>query len=151
MQTSLIGRSALYVAACLVYFITVEYFAQYRLHPGVTPLELITTLSIEAIFWLPGLVALMPLMIIDMLRQTNRVAGPVFSLRRQMRHLADNKPSRTLSFRGNDYWVSMAEDFNALRAELLQLRELNGQFNSEDTDLADSEPTDQANPSLAEV
>ena len=68
----------------------------------------------------PALVAsllLLPLMILDMLRVSNRFAGPLFRLRRSMRALARGEDVRPISFREGDFWVEVAHEFNALLAQ----------------------------------
>jgi signal transduction histidine kinase len=57
-----------------------------------------------------------------MLRITNRVAGPIFIMRRQIVDLNQGEDGHPLKFRNDDYWDSLAGDFNSLRDELLQLR-----------------------------
>jgi hypothetical protein len=54
---------------------------------------------------------LLPLVIMDVLRLTNRFVGPVFRLRRALREAAEGHP-KPLQFRDDDFWREVAEDFN---------------------------------------
>jgi hypothetical protein len=55
---------------------------------------------------------LLPLVIMDTLRLTNRFVGPVFRLRRALREAAEGHMTRPLHFRDDDFWREVAEDFN---------------------------------------
>lgn len=78
-------------------------------------------------FYGPAFVAsliVMPLAITDVIRVTNRFAGPLFRLRRSMRALAAGQRVARLQFRKDDFWYEFAEEFNAVAAELERLRGL---------------------------
>jgi signal transduction histidine kinase len=63
---------------------------------------------------------LLPIVVLDVLRLTNRFAGPVFRLRRAMRDLAEGKTVEEIRFRKGDFWLEFASDFNAVAARLRQ-------------------------------
>lgn len=67
----------------------------------------------------PALIAstlLLPLVTIDVLRVSNRFAGPLWRLRGAMRKLARGQKVEPLRFRGDDFWRDVAEEFNAVAA-----------------------------------
>ena len=69
----------------------------------------------------PALVAalvLVPVIMFDMMRLSNRFAGPLFRLRRSMKALADGEPVEPLHFRNNDFWKELADQFNAVAAKV---------------------------------
>ncbi len=69
----------------------------------------------------PALVAsliLLPMVVIDMIRFSNRFAGPLFRLRRSMRALAAGEPVEPLQFRDSDFWQEFAQQFNAVAARV---------------------------------
>ncbi len=125
VQVSLILRALLYGAACMTYFTVIQFFTQAMNHPGIQVSEIFLSLTDEAIYWVPGFLVLGPLMVYDMLRITNRVAGPIYSMRREMQAIVAGESGRGLKFRNDDYWDSLATDFNALRKEIIALREEN--------------------------
>lgn len=131
VQLSLIMRAVLYGAACMTYFTVIQFFTQATSHPGTSTWDTVLSLTDEAIYWVPGFFMLGPLMVYDMLRITNRVAGPIFAMRRQMSLLNKGEESRQLKFRNDDYWDSLACEFNSIRQELLTLREENERLKSE--------------------
>jgi hypothetical protein len=62
--------------------------------------------------------ALLPMVIIDIVRLSNRFAGPLLRLRRSMRALARGEHVEPLHFRDGDFWQEFAEEFNAVVARL---------------------------------
>jgi len=64
------------------------------------------------------LLALLPVLILDFIRFTNRFAGPVLRLRSAMRQLARGDSAPTLSFREGDFWQELAADFNRVAARI---------------------------------
>ncbi|MGQ9576536.1 MAG: hypothetical protein ACUVUC_14585 [Thermoguttaceae bacterium] len=57
---------------------------------------------------------LLPLVVVDVLRVSNRFAGPLMRLRRSIRALARGERVLPISFREGDFWHEVAEEFNAL-------------------------------------
>ena len=68
-------------------------------------------------FYGPALIAsffLLPLVIADAVRLSNRFTGPMVRLRRSMRELARGEHVEQIAFRDDDFWREFAEEFNAL-------------------------------------
>lgn len=57
---------------------------------------------------------LLPLVIIDSLRLSNRFAGPLVRLRRSMRALGRGEQVKPIRFRDGDFWQEIADEFNAI-------------------------------------
>jgi hypothetical protein len=81
---------------------------------------------LEDVWWTHGpfllvLAFLLPVFIVDSIKLSHRFAGPIYSLRRAIRDVAQGKPARKLKFRRHDFWQDVAEDYNAMleRLELL--------------------------------
>ena len=64
------------------------------------------------------MVFLLPVFVMDTIKLSHRFAGPIFSLRREMREVADGKPPQKLQFRQGDFWHDLADDYNAMIARL---------------------------------
>ncbi len=64
------------------------------------------------------MVFLLPVFVIDTVKISHRFAGPIYSLRRTMREVADGNPPRKLKFREGDFWHELADDYNAMIARL---------------------------------
>ncbi len=61
-------------------------------------------------------VFLLPLVIWDLIKFSHRVVGPILRLERELRKLADGQPVQELHFRNNDFWHSLADQFNRVVA-----------------------------------
>ena len=77
--------------------------------------------SIIGDFWFPMAISAfcLPIVAYDSLRFSNKIAGPVFKLRRVINQLADKKVVEPISFRQGDYCQDLASDFNRL-VDLIQ-------------------------------
>jgi len=66
-------------------------------------------------------ILVLPLVVIDCVRLSNRFAGPLHRLRRDMRRLAAGEIVEPIHFRDDDLWREFADEFNAVarRMELL--------------------------------
>lgn len=62
-------------------------------------------------------ILLIPIVVIDCLRLTNRFAGPMLRLRRAMKDIADGKDVSLIRIRKGDFWYEFAEDFNRMVVE----------------------------------
>jgi hypothetical protein len=64
------------------------------------------------------MVFLLPVFVLDTVKLSHRFAGPIISLRRAMREVAEGQPPRKLQFRKSDFWHDLADDYNSLVARL---------------------------------
>ena len=65
----------------------------------------------------PALVAslfLMPLIVMDCIRWSNRYAGPMVRLHKALQELAEGNDVQPLKFRKGDLWFEMATEFNRI-------------------------------------
>jgi hypothetical protein len=63
----------------------------------------------------PALLAsliLLPMVLVDCNRFSNRFVGPLLRFRRTLRQLADGEKVRPIKFREKDYWQDLADTFN---------------------------------------
>src|SRR4051812_28421638 len=81
------------------------------------------TAHLKDLWWSQGpfllvMVFLMPVFVIDAIKLSHRFAGPIFSLRRAIRKVAEGEAPRKLKFRQLDFWQDLAEDYNAMLLRL---------------------------------
>lgn len=122
VQGTLILRSILhwffYMCAILL---TVVVFTVIR-----DPSELAIKLVFESfIYFSPAIIAsviLLPLFVWDILKASNKVAGPIHRLRNEMAALAAGNDVKELRFRDGDHWTELADEFNVLAKELMAER-----------------------------
>lgn len=60
----------------------------------------------------------LPLVLVDVLRLSNRFVGPVKRFRQALRTLAQGGTIEPLHFREGDFWHELAEELNALNARI---------------------------------
>ena len=79
-------------------------------------------------FIVPAIVAscmFLPIVLLDIMRFSNRFAGPLLRLRKSLQMLADGEDVSELHFRPNDYLKDLSSHFNAINSRLKQLEKLN--------------------------
>jgi nitrogen fixation/metabolism regulation signal transduction histidine kinase len=72
----------------------------------------------------PSLIAavlLLPVVLFDALRFSNKFAGPMHRLRREVKRLADGDSYTPIDFRKGDFWYDLAQEFNRLADKLERL------------------------------
>jgi hypothetical protein len=72
---------------------------------------------------LVGAFLLMPLVLFDIVRLSNRFAGPLLRLRRSLRALAQGEEVAPLEFREGDFWQDFAREFNAVASRMNKLNQ----------------------------
>lgn len=81
---------------------------------------------------------LLPLVVIDIIRLSNRFTGPLLRLRRSMRALASGEHVEPLYFREGDFWKDFADEFNRVVARV-----------QDETPSAEPEPDESDQPVAA--
>jgi hypothetical protein len=121
VQGALVGRVVFYWFVCLV-TITLMLLC-WRIVTG--PARLFYTHFDDMWFhYGPALVAsclLLPLVVVDIIRLSNRFAGPMLRLRRSLRALANGEYVEPLEFRDDDFWHEFADEFNAVLRRMEEL------------------------------
>jgi hypothetical protein len=75
-------------------------------------------------FYGPAVIAsllLLPLVVVDIIRLSNRFVGPLLRLRQSMQALAQGEDVPPIDFRKGDFWKEFAEEFNAVAARMNKL------------------------------
>ena len=112
VQGALVVRALMYWVACLV---TVSLMLLcWRIVTGPAR-PLLLHFDDMWFFYGPAIIAsllLLPMVIADIIRLSNRFAGPMLRLRRSMRALARGEHVDPIEFRDGDFWQDFAEEFN---------------------------------------
>jgi hypothetical protein len=117
VQGALVLRVLLYWVVCLI-TITLMLLCWNVLR---TPRMFYTFLDDMWYQYGPALLAsflLLPMVVVDVIRLSNRFAGPLFRLRRCMRALARGEYVEPIRFREGDFWRDFADEFNAVLARV---------------------------------
>jgi len=77
---------------------------------------------------------LLPLVIVDCLRMSNRFVGPLQRIRKALRDLSAGKDVPFIAFRKGDFWCELADDFNRLndRVKRLERQQVKEESTEED-------------------
>jgi len=70
------------------------------------------------------MLALFPAFMLDTIRFSNRFVGPIARVRRHLRQLGEGNTERC-SFRDNDFWSELANEFNSVAERVEQLESEN--------------------------
>jgi hypothetical protein len=113
-----------------VMFLSVASFVAFVLQVLSNPFRPIGE-HVQDLWWSQGpflLVTffLLPVFIVDSIKLSHRFAGPIFSLRRTIRAVAQGETPQRLKFRRRDFWHDLAEDYNAMLVRLGALEEQAG-------------------------
>lgn len=65
----------------------------------------------------------LPVIVADIWKQSNRYAGPVFRARRCLRDIAAGEPVEHVAFRKKDYWPDLAKDLNGVIDYVARLKD----------------------------
>lgn len=80
------------------------------------------------------MVCLFPAFLLDTVRFSNRFVGPVGRLRRYLKQLGNDQNTERCSFRGNDFWSEMADEFNVVaglvESQKEEIERLKGQLSN---------------------
>lgn len=125
VQGALLSRAAVYWGYCLL--ATWSVVCLWKM--VTSPASGFDVQFDESLFYcgpvLVSTLVVLPLVLVDLARLTNRFAGPLFRLRRDMRKLANGESVSPVNFRKNDFWRETAEEFNAVLNHVQRLeREL---------------------------
>lgn len=127
VQGSLMVRAILYWLACIatIEFLSLTWFiATGPEQPTFADYFINQHWGLAFVRMCASVLLLGPI-IYDMLRLSNRFAGPVFRMQRVLRKVAAGEPIEHVKLRDNDYWHGFAADLNAALAKLAEQRQSN--------------------------
>ena len=105
-----------------------------RMFTENVPFQQLAT-QIIADFWFPIVMSvfMIPIVVWDSIRFSNRVAGPVYRITKTVRELAGQSPVRTLKIRQNDFCHDMVDAVNVLVDQHQQRHADDSQLDSADS------------------
>jgi hypothetical protein len=118
VQGSLMLRAAVYWLFCLMSVSLMLICWSAYTGPSRRFIDLVTELFYR---YGPGLLAsllLLPIVMMDVVRLSNRFVGPVMRMRKALKSLAAGEPATPLNFRDDDFWRELADDFNQVSARV---------------------------------
>lgn len=118
VQGAILWRIAGYWFVSILFIIfPLAFLAVFR-NPAVPmPVHLANTF-VDNLPIIAMLAVLLPVIILDTLKITNRFVGPIYRVRRMLSEHQDGKPLKKIHFREKDYWTDLAQGLNFIIDEL---------------------------------
>jgi hypothetical protein len=112
VQGALLYRSFLYWLVCIGLMTAMLACWQVFTGPPQPLVEVFATLWFNYAPALVVAVLVLPLMLFDVVRFSNRFVGPVYRLRSSMRQIGRGEEIGPIKFREGDFWIEVADEFN---------------------------------------
>ncbi len=123
VQLGLLRRLGQYGAYCLMTATLLVFFGRLLVAPEGRARDHLLAAVTEAAPLLLALLAIVPFVVYDLLKLTNRFAGPVYRVRVTLESLVRGDSIRPVHFRDGDFWCELAPILNMLAARLGQLQQ----------------------------
>ena len=147
VQGALLYRTFLYWLVSVALMVTMLACWQVFTGPPQTLAQVFGTLWFSYGPALVVAVLVLPLMLVDVVRISNRFVGPIYRLRGTMRRLARGEQVVPIKFRDGDFWLEVADEFNAVLEMIPANRGATQQRSAaqqrDEQDLVDSLPSHQ--------
>ncbi len=115
IQWTLAIRTILHWVACVTYFAVVLFFTQMLYDPEQSLWEHIRAYAFDALHWLPAILLLLPLVVYDTLRVSQRIVTPVLQVQAGLAELVEDQKSARLEIAEEDYFPELLNHFNQVR------------------------------------
>lgn len=116
VQGRLVTRTISQWFCCLASIAIMLFCWRIATHPAETFSSHFFAVWSQAMPAFAGAVFLLPLVVMDVIKMSNRFVGPTVRLRNAMKRYAAGEEVRPVRFRDADLWHDMADDFNAMLA-----------------------------------
>jgi nitrate/nitrite-specific signal transduction histidine kinase len=127
IQGGLVWMAARYWAVSLAVIGMLTVIGWVFVAPGVAQLvdspERLRSLLACLVVALVAAAALLPIVLLDMVKYSHRFVGPMVRLRESMQRAAAGEPVDPIRFRDADYWQELADAFNAMQARIERLEQ----------------------------
>ena len=118
VQGAILRRAVLYWGACLLFVTLPLLISRTLAQPERLFYEHLGDLWAACWPIIACAAFILPLILYDLARLTNRFAGPVLRLRRALAQIADGQSVDRIHFRKGDFWPELADEFNRVAAQL---------------------------------
>lgn len=114
VQGAIVRRLGLYFCSALIFLLLPSAIARTVLEPERLFFAHLRDVTRE--YWplLLTLIAMVPFVFYDTLKLTNRFAGPIYRLRRELQRFNSGEAISRIKFRDVDFWQDLAIQVNSL-------------------------------------
>ena len=145
VQGSLAGRVSLHWICFFAILIAIQVLTTCMVNPMLTHGELFKAVMQNNGLFLMAVVLLLPSFICDTVKLSNRFAGPMVRLKNAFQDGAASGELKEIKFRKGDFWMDVAENYNAM-VRSLNKRQTSG-FASDCAGTVQIEPEQDLNTS----
>jgi methyl-accepting chemotaxis protein len=114
VQAALVKRIVIHWLVFAGVVSLIAFMMQYFSDPTKPLVEHLRELWWTHGFVLVVILTLLPVFAFDSIKLSHRFAGPIHRLKKTIQELANGSTFEPLTFRGADYWRSLADDFNRM-------------------------------------
>lgn len=104
-------------------------FVHPGLHAFVGPSAFMAEVLPMAVVGLASALLVLPLVLWRLVKLSHRFVGPIVRLRREMKEVAEGGDLRQIHFRRGDYWIDLAEYYNAMLERFKEERAVQRKLN----------------------
>ncbi|XZE55440.1 hypothetical protein SH139x_001451 [Planctomycetaceae bacterium SH139] len=115
IQWTLAIRTIIHWVACVTYFAVVLFFTQMLYDPEQSFWEHVRAYTFDALHWLPAILLLLPLVVYDTLRVSQRIVTPVLQVQAGLAELVQDQKSAQLEIAEENYFPELLSHFNQVR------------------------------------
>lgn len=122
IQTTLAVRVVMYWLACVTYFAIVLFITQWLYDPQTQLLDHVRDYVVDMIHWVPAILLLLPLVVFDTLKVSQRFLTPVIQVQEGIEQLTTGGPAgKPIPVDSDGYMASLVTSYNNLRDSALSL------------------------------
>lgn len=114
VQGGLAKRLCLHWAVFFAVLIIIQFWTSRILNPFMPFNELLKEMMQTNQLFMLSLILLLPSFVYDAVKVSNRFAGPIVRMRRELERAAETGEFKKISFRKGDFWESMADAYNKM-------------------------------------
>lgn len=94
--------------------ISLQFLMTWMMNPVLSLGDLVPKIVQNNGLFLLAVLLLLPSFVFDSLKLSNRFAGPMVRLRNALKEVADGDELKEIKFRDGDFWLEMADEYNAM-------------------------------------
>ncbi len=121
IQTTLATRVVMYWLACVTYFAIVLFITQWLYDPETQLIDHIRDYLVDMIHWVPAILLLLPLVVFDTLKVSQRFLTPVIQVQEGIERLTAGQTGEAISLDSDGYMTDLVTSYNNLRDSALSL------------------------------
>lgn len=115
VQMQLVSRVVLYWLACVGYFAVVLFITQWMYDPQIGLIDHLMDYLVDMVHWVPAILLLLPLVVFDMLKVSQRFLLPVQQVRQGIDQLSAGQRVDAITAGDDDQMYELVNSFNSLR------------------------------------